>query len=156
MTKGYEGSTTNPYQRKWIKTGIELYNSHPLISTVACDSWADWSVYPINGVTHTEKPADEQIQSGKMSMHIWIKREEDENGMSLWVYALDPATCKEVPLREITWVFGDDGGKGWELDVCALVARPAKDAEGELECFFESWGTEWTTDKRHQKRQKLN
>jgi hypothetical protein len=51
---------------------------------------------------------------------------------------------EKVPLREIAWVF--DEPDSWELEVCAAVARPAKDVEGQLEATFQDFDVKWVTE----------
>jgi hypothetical protein len=58
------------------------------------------------------------------------------------VYYVDEKGAK-VPLREIAWVFGEDAGEGWQVQVGALVARPNKDVKGNYEAVFEKLDVEW-------------
>lgn len=51
----------------------------------------------------------------------------------------------KVPMREICWPYGEDGGSGWELEIGALVARPAKDTNDELEVKFQDFQVKWDT-----------
>ena len=114
---------------QWIKTGVELYEGSPQLSTVATDRWADWSIGPLD-------PAP----GSSDGVTVEIVREGNENGKSAWVYRRLPATgggddgTKRVPLREICWIFADerDGAPGgpdeWILEVSPLVARPEKSA----------------------------
>lgn len=125
---------THPsHPRKWVKTGIELYESQPRLSTVSCDSWADWSVGPVGD------GEAEDIAVGKKSVTVEVRSEGDENGRSWWVYYVDGET--KTPLREICWV-ADGQYAAWNLEVAALVARPAKEG-GELEAKFEDFTVEW-------------
>lgn len=117
-------------QGKWIKTGIELYQGLPRLSTVACDSWADWSVGPVAGA--------EEIAVGQKSVSVLVRSEGDENGQSWWVYHVDGET--ETPLREICWIGAPHDG--WTVEVAALVARPAKEG-GQLEAQFDGFEVEW-------------
>ncbi|KAK0387073.1 hypothetical protein NLU13_5386 [Sarocladium strictum] len=128
--------------KKWIKTGIEFYNSQPRISTVCCDSWADWSVASLP----PSAPAQE-IQAGTKGVTIRVDRGQDENGVGFWVYYVPEGANKEeeLPLREICWVFGDNGGEGWELEVSAAVARPNKDVKGELQAKFSNFNVNWSS-----------
>ncbi|KAF2670687.1 hypothetical protein BT63DRAFT_424626 [Microthyrium microscopicum] len=124
--------TTAP-PAKWIKTGIEFYNGKPMLSTVACDAWADWSVTP------------RTMGAGASATATWttlsIEKEQDENGVSLWVYHIDDLGEK-IPLREITWVFGHDPDR-WNIEVLAMAARPEKSAIDILEVSIKDMAIEW-------------
>jgi hypothetical protein len=115
---------------KWIKTGIEYYYSNPYISTVGCDSWADWSIVPLSPYGGNET---------RPSTTIEAKREKDVLGKSLWVYQViygdDGEEKERRPLRELTWVFGEEDG--WNIGVGGYVARPNNDTKGILEAEFE-------------------
>jgi hypothetical protein len=39
-----------------------------------------------------------------------------------------------------------DEPDSWELEVCAAVARPAKDVEGQLEATFQDFDVKWVTE----------
>ncbi|CAH0045758.1 unnamed protein product [Clonostachys solani] len=98
---------------KWIKTGIELYNGVPRLGTVGTDAWSDWSIAPITNSDHAD---------GKAWTTVSIQKQEDELGLSLWVYQL--VGEDKVPLREINWPFGY--GDDWALSVDAYAAKPGK------------------------------
>jgi uncharacterized protein len=119
---------------KWIKTGVEYYNGQPMVSTVACDAWADWSVTPLQT---TGDKADWTT--------VTVIREGDGKGMSLWVYQLmkgaDGAETK-VPLREICWVFSDK--EDWELTIEAMAARPEKGTSEVLQAEFKDFQVVWS------------
>jgi hypothetical protein len=114
---------------KWIKTGIEYYYKNPYISTVGCDSWADWSIVPLSPYGGNETGPSTTIEA---------KREKDVLGKSLWIYqVLYDEQGKETerrPLRELTWVFGEE--EGWSVGVGGYVARPNNDTQGVLEAEF--------------------
>ncbi|KAK3353412.1 hypothetical protein B0T25DRAFT_210058 [Lasiosphaeria hispida] len=113
---------------KWIKTGIEFYNSKPMLSTVACERYADWSVSPLGP------------QAARWTT-ISIEKSTDEHGTSLWVYhVLEDGT--KVPLREIAWVFGDNP-EGWKVEASALAARPEKGATGDLVVEVKDFEVKW-------------
>jgi regulation of enolase protein 1 (concanavalin A-like superfamily) len=118
---------------KWIKTGVEFYNGKPMLSTVACDTWADWSVSAPNSGTGSP--------GTKTWTTILVQKEGDEHGMSLWVYEV-LETGEKIPLREICWVLGH-APEEWDLEVLALAARPAKDAKGSLEVEIKDMVVEW-------------
>lgn len=71
---------------------------------------------------------------------VTIRVEKD--GTTVWVCYVDGQGNK-LPLREIAWVYGDNGGEGWELEVGALVARPNTDVKGPLEATFQALDVEW-------------
>lgn len=73
-----------------------------------------------------------------------VVSEGDENGLSLWVYYVTEEG-EDVPLREICWVFGENNGEGWELEVSAAVARPNKVVKGELEAKFTDFDVQWSS-----------
>ncbi|KAK3077281.1 hypothetical protein LTS18_010738, partial [Coniosporium uncinatum] len=108
---------------KWLKTGVEYYNGRPYLSTVCCDQYADWSIYPLPSTYNSETD--------------WVtleaRREGDVNGVGLWVYHIVGGE-ERVPLREVAWFFAGEGE--WGVQVRGMAARPArrdavKGAEGE-------------------------
>ena len=117
-----------------MKTGVEFYSGAPMLSTVTCQDWADWSVTP------RSHGSDEA--TGKLWTTVLVQREEDENGISLWFYqVLDNG--KKVPLREVTWVFGDEP-ESWDLEVLAMAARPAEgEGVGDLEVEMKDMDVQW-------------
>jgi hypothetical protein len=124
---------------RWIKTGIELYQGHPRLSTVCCDRWADWSVASLGAPVDPEK-----------GVTLEVVREGDENGISAWVYQvlLDDAGAvrEKIPLREICWIFADEDdkdGEEWVLDISPLVARPEKGTTSVLKVKFFDFKVEW-------------
>ncbi|TQV93689.1 hypothetical protein V2A60_004142 [Cordyceps javanica] len=124
-------------QRRWVKTGIELYEGLPRLSTVSCEGWADWSVGPVGD----DGAAAADVAAGRRSVTVQVRSEGDDNGRSWWVYHVDGET--RTPLREICWV-ADPQYAGWTLEVAALVARPAKgEGAGQLEAKFENFAVEW-------------
>ncbi|KAI0751985.1 hypothetical protein C8Q74DRAFT_346184 [Fomes fomentarius] len=100
---------------RWLKTGAEFYLNQVFISTVATQTWSDWSV---------TQPAD--ASGGRVT--IELRREPgDEPGTKLWVYELvlgsDGQVKERRPLREVAWFFAEEDG--WQLEVSAMAARPA-------------------------------
>ncbi|KAB5545863.1 hypothetical protein GE09DRAFT_1191409 [Coniochaeta sp. 2T2.1] len=133
-------TTTSPsaIPPRWIKTGVEFYNSAPRLSTVNCENWADWSVgdrSPDVG----EKGGEEKVWTT-----VSVEKQGDHHGPSFWVFrVLEDGT--KVPLREITWIYGggdEEVGK-WELTVEALAARPDKEVSSELVVEFRDFEVEW-------------
>lgn len=120
------GSPVTP-PPKWIKSGVEYYNSVPKLGTVGCDSWADWSLSPVLG-------------DGKW-VTVAIEKGGDEHGISLWVYQI--VDGEKIPLREICWVFGDSP-ESWEISVSAYAARPKGETE-ELVVEFKDFEVQWSS-----------
>jgi len=107
-----------------------------MLSTVACDAWADWSVTPLQRGGGG---------GGKEWTTVAVVREGDKKGTSLWVYhviAGEDGTETKVPLREICWVFGDPNEE-WELTVEAMAARPEDGTSEALEVEFTSFEVSW-------------
>ncbi|SPJ80007.1 uncharacterized protein FTOL_08398 [Fusarium torulosum] len=127
---------TSSTPRKWIKTGIELYNEHPRYSTVTCDNWADWSVEQVGSQDEAG------VKNGEKSVTVKVMKVEDALGVCLWTYRIDE-NGEKTPLRQTNWPYGDNGGEGWELEVSAAVARPNKDIKEELEATFDKFEVEW-------------
>ncbi|KAK3400322.1 hypothetical protein B0T20DRAFT_350176 [Sordaria brevicollis] len=136
-------SSASSIPPKWIKTGIEFYQSQPQLSTVATDTWADWSVTPLLSPSNDTPGEDEWTT-------ILVEKSGDEHGKSIWVYrlVLDEETGQEksrTALREICWVYGLEDLEGWELEVVAMAARPernVKDGE-ELVVRVKRWEVKW-------------
>ncbi|KAL6880807.1 hypothetical protein J3F83DRAFT_719891 [Trichoderma novae-zelandiae] len=128
-------TTTTTTTRKWIKAGVELFNGQPRLSTVCCDNWADWSV--------ANASSARDVQAGATAVTVLVERLDAHDGSCLWVYRVDGE--ERVPMREICWPYGENGGQDWELEVGALVARPSKDAGDELEARFEGVEVKWDT-----------
>lgn len=117
-----------PDARKWIKTGVEYYEGQPRLSTVCTDNYSDWSVAPV--------PNWEDIKCGKQAVTIEVEKEVGDDGsLYLWVNYIDEL-AKKTQLRQIGWVFGDNGGEGWELEIAAMAARPEKSAPDSFHAEF--------------------
>lgn len=97
-----------------MKAGIELTHGKPHLSAVAKDRFADWSLLP--------------VPSGGGAATLEMVKEEDG---SLWVYLIEGVS--KAPIREVTWVFEEEGVK--ECWVGVYAARPG-DVGGELEVNF--------------------
>jgi regulation of enolase protein 1 (concanavalin A-like superfamily) len=115
---------------KWLKTGIEWYYGKPYISTVGCDTWADWSVVPIPSYAGNATRPTATIEA---------KRERDDLGKSLWVYWIvkdeKGNEVERVPLREVNWFFAED--EEWQVGIGGYVARPTKEGgDGKLDVEF--------------------
>lgn len=96
---------------RWLKTGVEFYNGKPFVSTVGCDGFADWSIYP------TDLDASKDVE-----VTVEVRREGDENGKGLWVYWIKGE--ERLPLREVAWFFAAE--EEWNIGVGAMACRPAK------------------------------
>lgn len=112
---------------KWLKTGVEYYNGLPKAATVACDSWADWSLSDVKG-----KEGD--------WVTVQVENGTDALGKSFWIYQV--VGGEKVPMREVCWVFGHGDPDKWELSVEAYACRPAKDAE-DLLVEFKDFDVQW-------------
>lgn len=126
-TGGAAAAAGDPSPPKWLKTGVEYYNGVPKAATVACDSWADWSLSDVKG------------REGDW-VTVLVENGRDDLGKSLWVYQV--VGGEKVPMREVCWVFGHGDPEGWELSVEAYACRPAKDA-GELVVEFKDLDVQW-------------
>ena len=98
-----------------------------MVSTVACDRWADWSLLPLPTATSGGT-------SGGTSVTVVMEREvlEGVGGSTLCVYVVEGVEKRVV--REVTWVFEEVNGEGeeeGELDgecwVGVYAAKPTKD-----------------------------
>ncbi|PLB35563.1 uncharacterized protein BDW47DRAFT_110312 [Aspergillus candidus] len=94
--------------RKWIKTGIELVDGRPRLSTVTCDRAADWSLV--------------SVPEGTRGATVEAVRAKDD---SLWIYLVEDGEQRS-PLREVTWALEETGVR--DLWVGVFGARPS--AEG--------------------------
>ena len=102
-------------KRKWVKTGVELVNDKPHLSTVTKDRWADWSLFP--------------VPSKGPGATIEVVREPDN---SLWVYLVEGV--QKSPMREVTWVF-DGEEQAQECWVGVYAAKPSNEG-GDLVVKF--------------------
>ena len=106
-----------------------------MLSTVACDKWADWSVTPL--------PLGPGAAGAETWTTIAIERAVDHHGTSLWVFHVQADGAK-VPLREVCWAYGDGDAGTWELEVLGMAARPEQKAEGSLEVALSGWEVKWS------------
>ncbi|KAG4035484.1 hypothetical protein MFRU_001g02530 [Monilinia fructicola] len=97
---------------RWLKTGVEFYNDKPFVSTVGCDNFADWSIYP------TGLDASKNVE-----VTVEVRREGDDNGKGLWVYWVKDGEI--IPIREVAWFF--DAEEEWDIGVGAMACRPAQE-----------------------------
>jgi regulation of enolase protein 1 (concanavalin A-like superfamily) len=134
-----KASSTSEAPEKWIKTGIEFYKGKPMLSTVTCDSWADWSVAPLDLSLCGESSAPKGIKVDWTT--ISIVKETDQHGVSLWVYQIDQ-TGEKRSLREVTWVYGLDAEQ-WDLEILAMAARPEVNSSEKLEVTFRDIEIHW-------------
>ena len=101
---------------KWVKTGIEMYNGLPNVSTVACDRWADWSLVPLTGTTTATVEMEREVKDGELTS-------------TLWIYMVDGEERR--PLREVSWIFESAEGDAGTDDcwVGIYAAKPTKDED---------------------------
>lgn len=133
-------SASNP-PRKWIKTGIELYQGAPWLGTVACDTFSDWSIATASDIVPMGAAGSTETEWVTMR----VVAEGDDKGRSFWVYRVKGEEL--VPLREVCWVAAGDL-QGWELGVYAMAARPWKPKseeapEGPLKAEFKDFKIDW-------------
>ncbi|KAL5528237.1 hypothetical protein ACEPAF_7373 [Sanghuangporus sanghuang] len=110
-------------KRFWVKAGIEFVGGRPNLSVVTAREWADWSLHPLDGDSVT----------------IQIEREpplESGKGSSLFVYVVKDNQCEELPVREVTWAFEQEG----EIEVGVYAARPTKLKEGDEDELVVNFG----------------
>jgi uncharacterized protein len=122
---------------RWLKTGIEFYESNPYIGTAGCENWADWSLYPAPS-SKTEP--------------ITLRAEVEGEGeaRSLWIYYLktdDQGNVTKKPVREVCWFMAGARNDEWKVEVGAYAVRPAKEKDvigkRELEVEFSEFNVEW-------------
>ncbi len=104
-----------------------------MLSTVACERYADWSVTPL--------PLPTAGDDAKIWTTISVVKETDVHGTSLWVYHI-LENDEKVPLREIAWVYGDEPDR-WQVEVVAMAARPEKNASASLEVEVRDMEVKW-------------
>ncbi|OIW28228.1 hypothetical protein CONLIGDRAFT_644432 [Coniochaeta ligniaria NRRL 30616] len=127
---------------KWIKTGVEYYNSAPRLSTVSCETYADWSV----GDRSPDGAAAAEGAGDRVWTTVAVEKQTDHHGPSFWVFrVLEDGT--KVPLREITWIYagGDGEVAKWDVTVEALAARPDTEVTSDLVVEFKDFEVEWAT-----------
>lgn len=119
----------DPVDQKWIKTGVEFYQGTPFVSTVAADSWADWSL----------------VQTGIHDGSVTLEMERNVKDDTLWIYIIDGE--RKVPVREVTWALSEPGNEICWIGVYA--ATPTISVEGgplntsePLHVMFEGWELE--------------
>lgn len=124
-----KGST----QKRWVKSGIEYYQDKPMMSVVAADEWADWSLLPLS------TKGDER--TGSMTVEFEREQEEDGSfGPVLRVLLLGRFGIK-TPIREITWAF-HDVDESEEIEVGIFAAKPTEDKREFLTVEFEDFVVE--------------
>ncbi|KAI9739951.1 MAG: hypothetical protein M1818_005007 [Claussenomyces sp. TS43310] len=112
-----------PEKRRWVKTGIELYEGEAYVSTVACDAWADWSLFQ-TGITASGTGGEKEVT---------LEMERKGRDATLWVYVVDGE--KRAPVRDVTWLASEEEGDGEERVVWVGVyaATPTLPKEGKRE-----------------------
>ena len=107
---------------RWVKTGVELFDSQPQVSTVSTNIWSDWSMRPM-----ISDPASVNTASSAT-----VEIESNKDG-SLWVYVLNDNGHRR-PMREIAWWGEIDGAA--KIDVGVYAAKPDME-RSKLVVFFE-------------------
>ncbi|KAM5350986.1 hypothetical protein ACJ41O_003709 [Fusarium nematophilum] len=124
----------NKIPQKWIKAGVELYNGTTQLAVVSCDRYADWSLTPLAAVGSISEPVT-----------VSVEREQNDHGLSIWVYYHPPGSKEKVPLREVCWFFAEDGGE-WDLEVAAYAARTKEDTTESVSVGFSNFDVTWASD----------
>jgi uncharacterized protein len=124
-------------QKRWVKSGIEFYQGKPMMSVVAADEWADWSLLPLS--TKGEE------RSGSVSVEFEREQEEDGSwGSVLRVLQVGRFGVK-TPIREVTWAFWDVD-ESQDLEIGMYAAKPIKDERESLAVEFEDFAVEVRKD----------
>jgi len=117
-------------QKRWMKTGIEFYKGKPMMSVVAADLWADWSLLPLSA---------EDEEKGRMS--VVVERDEEAGSWGSVLRVLLVGKDGRTPIREVTWAF-HDLDEGQEMWVGMAVAKPTVSEKDELVVSFECFEVE--------------
>lgn len=102
-----------------------MYDGEPKVSTVACDRWADWSLFPLSDAGGDRRSVTVQMER---ELKDW------KPTSTLWVFVLGEDGTKK-PIREITWAFegvGEEEEKEKEEQECWVgiyAAKPTKDKD---------------------------
>ena len=115
--------------RRWIKTGIEVFEGKLNVSTVACDRYADWSLTPLDNE-----------RKGKITVEMSREVKDGEKTGTLWVHIVDTTSGAKRPLREVAWVFEDGPESESDCEIGVYAAKPIRDEEdgdNELDVIFE-------------------
>ncbi|TVY78583.1 Uncharacterized protein LSUE1_G004626 [Lachnellula suecica] len=123
-----KGST----QKRWVKSGIELYEGRPMMSVVAADEWADWSLLPLS-------KGDEE--KGSMTVEFERDREEDGSWGTVLRVRLVGDDGTKMPIREVTWAFWDVD-ESEEIWIGMYAAKPISDEREWLSVDFEDFVVE--------------
>lgn len=119
-------------QKRWVKTGIEFYHGRPMMSAVAADLWADWSLLPLSSAAEKE---------GKMTVAVEREQEEDGSWGSVLKVSLVGEDGGQTPIREVTWAF-HDLDEEQEMWVGMAVAKPTVGEDEELFVNFKGFEIE--------------
>lgn len=99
-------------ESKWVKTGIEFFESKPALSVVGCDRFSDWSLSPMLG-------------KGGKDATIVAERE----GSTLWVFVVEDGVKRA--LREVKWAFMEGREESAEMWAGVCAAKPTPDEGNE-------------------------
>ncbi|EJD03274.1 uncharacterized protein FOMMEDRAFT_140947 [Fomitiporia mediterranea MF3/22] len=102
-------------KRTRAKAGIEYVGGRANLSVVAAREWADWSLSAL----------DDNADSVTIEFEREEINTETEKGSSLFVYVVKNGKRDELPVREVTWAFEQEG----EIEVGVYAARPTKNGE---------------------------
>lgn len=94
---------------KWIKAGIEFFESKAVLGVVGTDRYSDWSLAPLDAGYHQKAR--------------FVATREDK---TLWIHAAQEG--KElVPLREVKWAFLEGRDEDAEVQIGVYAAKPTQD-----------------------------
>jgi uncharacterized protein len=102
----------------WLKAGVEHVEGRPHVSVVAAREWADWSLGDV-------------VEGGELTLEIEREAVDEAagKGSSLFVYIVRGGVRSEVPIREVTWAFEQEG----QMSVGVFAARPTALGEEDKE-----------------------
>ncbi|TVY56883.1 Uncharacterized protein LCER1_G003079 [Lachnellula cervina] len=124
-------------QKRWIKSGVEFYQGKPMMSVVAADEWADWSLLSL--ATRGEE------RNGSVTVEFEREQEEDGSWGSVLRVLLVGRFGVKTPIREISWAFWDVD-ESEELWIGMYAAKPISDIRDTLAVQFEDFVVEARTD----------
>ncbi|KAH8674761.1 hypothetical protein BGZ60DRAFT_484502 [Tricladium varicosporioides] len=104
-------------QKRWVKTGIEVYKEKLQMSVVATDEWADWSMQPLS-------PEDDA--AGKTTVIMERMKNDDGSYGPVLMISMLSGNGEQKIIREVCWAF-HDLDESEEMWVGMYTARPTKD-----------------------------
>lgn len=121
-------------QKRWVKTGIEFYHGRPMMSVVAADLWADWSLLQLSPDAEKE---------GRMT--VLVEREVEDGEFNSVLRVSLVGKDSNTPIREVTWAF-HDLDETQEMWIGMAVAKPQVGEGEELSVHFEGFNIETRTE----------